>query len=112
MTDPRKADVPDELIRALRSAPLIKEHQVEEHARRHRIGFAGRWTYDFNDNPTFAELTVLAFLSHGLTVPMIADTLEISIHTVKSEVRSARYRLKAKNTTHAVAIAVRRGLIH
>jgi len=110
MTDPRKADVPDELIRALRSAPLIKEHQVEEHARRHRIGFAGRWTYDFNDNPTFAELTVLAFLSHGLTVPMIADTLEI--HTVKSEVRSARYRLKAKNTTHAVAIAVRRGLIH
>ena len=76
------------------------------------IGFGGRHTRAFNYKPTFAELSVLAFLSHGLTVPMIADTLEIKADTVREHARIARYRLGAKNTTHAVALAIRQGLIH
>jgi DNA-binding CsgD family transcriptional regulator len=108
---PRRDDVPDALIRALHAAPHVPEGMIEEAAVHLRVGPGGRRTRELDDNPTFAELTVLGFLSHGMTLQMIADTLDLSRHTVYSQSRSARYRLKAKNTPHAVAIAIRRGLI-
>lgn len=61
--------------------------------------------------PTPAERRVLLCLSHGMTTAMCADVLGVSPETVKAHTRSVRYRLAAKDTTHAVALAIRAGII-
>ena len=61
--------------------------------------------------PTRAELRVLECMSHGMTTPMAADALGLSVETVKTHLRAARLRLAAKNTAHAVALVIRMGLI-
>lgn len=61
--------------------------------------------------PPDAELRALLCASHGLTRMMIADVLGVSPDTVKTQLQRARQRLAAKNTTHAVALAIRAGLI-
>lgn len=58
-----------------------------------------------------AELRVVECLSHGLTTDMAAEVLGISHHTVRSHLSVVRAKLAAKNQAHAVAIALRQGLI-
>lgn len=60
---------------------------------------------------TDAELQVLRCLSHGMTVSMAADALSLSFETVRRRLRRIRYLLEAKTATHAVALAIRQGLI-
>jgi len=60
---------------------------------------------------TEAELAALSCVSHGLTAEMAAEVLGKSHYTVKKQLRSARSKLAAKNTSHAVAIAFREHLI-
>lgn len=60
---------------------------------------------------TVRELDVLRCYSRGLTADMVAETLGITIQTVKAHTRSARPKLAAKNTMHACCEAIRRGLI-
>ena len=57
------------------------------------------------------ELEVLVGLSRGLGRQGTADLLGVSPETVKAQSVTARRALRAKNTTHAVAEALRRGLI-
>jgi DNA-binding NarL/FixJ family response regulator len=54
---------------------------------------------------------LLRLYSHGLTLPMVADERGVSCETVKSQTKLIRLKLAAKNTTHAVALAIRAGLI-
>lgn len=54
---------------------------------------------------------VLSWASEGFTVDEIADRLAISRNTADTHLRSARERLGAANTVHAVAEAFRHGLI-
>lgn len=61
--------------------------------------------------PSPAELRVLQCLSHGMTRQMAADSLFLSVETVKTHTQNARRALAAKNTLHAVAIALRLGMI-
>ena len=61
--------------------------------------------------PTGAELAALNCVSHGLTASMAAEVLGVSPYTVQRQLKSARRKLAAKNTTHAVALAVRANLI-
>jgi DNA-binding CsgD family transcriptional regulator len=63
------------------------------------------------ETPTTSELMLLRYLSRGLTLPMIADAMGVSVESVKTGLKRARQRLRAKNSTHAVAEAIRRGLI-
>ena len=70
-----------------------------------RCGNRGR------EEPSATELRTLEAISHGLTYDMAAQVLGCPVETVKSRLKAARYKLGAKNTVHAVAIAVRRGLI-
>jgi len=104
-------DAPDRLHEALRRAPHIPEHEIDAFVR------AGGSVPMRRDSRlpaaelTPRELEVLGALSHGLEYKMAAETLGLSLHTVKERARSARYRLRAKNTLHAVAIALRRGLL-
>lgn len=58
-----------------------------------------------------AEIEVLNAISHGLTTDMVAELLVKEASTVKSQLKSARMKLCAKNTTHAVAMGLRQGLI-
>lgn len=57
------------------------------------------------------ELDVLGLLARGLTTGETAGLLGISACTVKDHSKSARLKLGARNTAHAVAIALRAGMI-
>ncbi len=57
------------------------------------------------------ELETLTLLAIGYNRAQVAQTLSISEHTLRVYVESARFKLSALNTTHAVATALNRGLI-
>ncbi|MFQ5437551.1 MAG: autoinducer binding domain-containing protein [Paracoccaceae bacterium] len=57
------------------------------------------------------ELDVLTLLGLGKSRAHAADSLSISEHTLRVYIESARFKLGAANTTHAVALAMARGKI-
>ena len=57
------------------------------------------------------EVDAVTLLAMGYNRAQVAQTLTISEHTVRVYVESARFKLGAMNTTHAVARAISRGLI-
>ena len=57
------------------------------------------------------EVDAMTFLAMGYSRAQVADTLSISEHTLRVYIESARFKLGAMNTTHAVARAMSRGLI-
>lgn len=75
----------------------------------------------FPDAPAFAEelaeplsareLEVLELLAEGLSNKLIAHSLNISEHTVKTHVASIFAKLGASSRTEAVSQAIRRGLV-
>ncbi len=93
-------DWPTRLLRNIGRAQLVTEDQLRP----------GRVTLTACD-PTPAELRTLAGLSYGLTVAMVADVYGLSYDTTRQHLRSCRFKLAAKNSTHAVALALRQGLI-
>ena len=58
-----------------------------------------------------AELDSLELAANGLTMAQSAARLKITPDTHKERLDRARERLGARNTTHAVALAVHDGLI-
>jgi DNA-binding NarL/FixJ family response regulator len=57
------------------------------------------------------QTTVLALLANGYGNAAIARRLGCSEHTVKNVVYELMGRLQARNRAHAVALAVRAGLV-
>jgi DNA-binding CsgD family transcriptional regulator len=57
------------------------------------------------------EVDALTLLAMGLSRAQAADSLSISEHTLRVYIESARYKLGATNTTHAVAKALLGGHI-
>lgn len=57
------------------------------------------------------EIDAMTLLAMGYSRAQVADTLAISEHTLRVYIESARFKLGAHNTTHAVARALSRGLI-
>ncbi len=57
------------------------------------------------------EVDALTLLAIGYSRAQVANTLAISEHTLRVYIESARFKLGALNTTHAVARALSRGLI-
>ena len=53
----------------------------------------------------------MTLLAVGYSRAQVADTLSISEHTLRVYIESARFKLGALNTTHAVARALSRGQI-
>ena len=53
----------------------------------------------------------LALARDGLTMNTIAERMGVSAETVRKHLYRARIALRARNTTHAVAIALREKLI-
>ena len=57
------------------------------------------------------EIEAMTLLAIGYSRAQAAETLSISEHTLRVYVESARFKLGALNTTHAVARAISRGLV-
>lgn len=57
------------------------------------------------------EIDALTMLAMGLNRSKAAESLDISEHTLRAYVESARFKLGATNTTHAVARAVAHGFV-
>lgn len=57
------------------------------------------------------ETDVLTLLATGLSRAQAADSLSISEHTLRVYIESARFKLGAQNTVHAVARALTLGLL-
>jgi len=57
------------------------------------------------------ELEILELLSYGFENLQIADTLMISIHTVKAQISGILKKLNSRNRTEAVSVALRNKII-
>ncbi len=57
------------------------------------------------------EIEVLRQLASGNSNKMIADNLRLSEETIKAHMRSILSKLSANDRTHALAIALKRGII-
>lgn len=57
------------------------------------------------------EVDAITLLALGYNRAQVADSLSISENTLRVYIQSARFKLGALNTTHAVARAMSRGLI-
>jgi DNA-binding CsgD family transcriptional regulator len=60
---------------------------------------------------THGETRALAYAAAGYTTPQAARLLGLGDETLKTQLKAAREKLGARNTTHAVAIAIRGGAI-
>jgi DNA-binding CsgD family transcriptional regulator len=97
-----RADVPPKLLEALRRAPLVPESMIDRvSASDLRRG----------ERLSSRERDVLLLLSHGCTLAQAADALGIGYETARSHRQRARFKLRAKNVTHTVALALRLGAI-
>ena len=57
------------------------------------------------------EVRALEAAAAGLQLPAAAAHLGLSTHTIRFQLKTARWKLLARNTTHAVALAIRAGTI-
>ena len=64
-----------------------------------------------DDALTSREIDVLRLIAHGNANKLIADRLSISEETVKGHVKNILSKLDASDRTHAVTVALRRGII-
>lgn len=95
----RDNPIPKRLIDNLADAALVEEREI--------TGAIRRWRSPLTER----ELEVLRYLSRGLTRRMVAELLFIEEQTVMNHVKNARFKLKAKNITHACCEAIRQGVI-
>lgn len=93
-------EIPLRLIRDIGAAPIVPEWEIDMYAKTH-----GRLL------PTQGELDVLRCWAVGLTNEMTAETLGLSYETVRNYGRQAKFTLRGKTRAHAVANAIRQGLI-
>lgn len=87
----------------------------ETHARCHTVfaGVARNRTLDCEAGPTMSkrEIECLRLTANGLTSEDIAAALGLSVHTANQYLTNSTHKLNAVNRIHAVAKALRSGLI-
>ena len=109
-------------MRAGASAYILKSMPLEEllgviravHTGRRHIppDVAARLAeHKGDDDLTIRELEVLRLVREGLRNKQIADQLTISENTVNFHIKNLIDKLRANDRTHAVTIALRRGLL-
>jgi DNA-binding NarL/FixJ family response regulator len=94
----------DDLLNVIRAVHSGKKHFPAEVAMR----LAG---YFADDELTRREIQVLELIRDGNRNKQIADQLSISETTVNFHIRNLVEKLQARDRTHAVVVAVRRGLL-
>jgi DNA-binding NarL/FixJ family response regulator len=94
----------DDLLNVIRAVHSGKKHFPPDVAMR----LAG---YFADDELTRREIQVLELIRDGNRNRQIADQLSISETTVNFHIRNLVDKLQAKDRTHAVIVALRRGLL-
>lgn len=102
------SDWPNRLLSDLNAAPLVSEEWLSRTRTPRTIAGA---VQQYGDTLTPRQLDVIRCHAHGLDGPMTAEALGVTLATVESHLKLVRYKLRAKNTTHAVAQAIRSGLV-
>jgi DNA-binding NarL/FixJ family response regulator len=99
-----KSTPKDELLAVIRSVHTGKRHVPMEVAARvaEHLG---------DDDLTSRELEVLRLVRDGYRSKQIANQLAIAETTVKFHIKNLVDKLRANDRTHAVTIALRRGLL-
>jgi DNA-binding NarL/FixJ family response regulator len=94
----------DEVLSVIRSVHAGRRHVSPEVAARlaEHLG---------DDDLTARELGVLRLIRDGYRNKQIADQLSISENTVNFHIKNLVDKLQANDRTHAVMIALRRGLL-
>jgi DNA-binding CsgD family transcriptional regulator len=64
-----------------------------------------------SEEVTPRQRELLAIYGNGFTLHEIADKIHLSYHTVRNTLDEAKERIGAKSLPHAVAIAIRDGII-
>ena len=100
-----KSTPPDELVEVIRQVGGGKKHIPPRIAAR----LAEHWA---DEDLTTREIEILKSVAEGTRNRDIAERFFISEDTVKAHVRHIMEKLGAADRTQAVAIAVRRGIIH
>lgn len=96
--DPRPAEEKwGRLLNALQAAPEVAERDIDVAAGEMPLSIIERRT--------------LYLLSLGFVTKQIAVFDGVSVEAIKERLRSIRRKLGAENTTHAVAIAIRREML-
>jgi len=103
----RSRPIPERLLQALAQAPLLSEADPALCVT-HPGGLVDRRRTRLLSK---SERIALFLASHGIGVQRSADLLGKGYTTVQRQRRTARIVLNAKNTTHAVAVAIRTGQI-
>ncbi len=106
----------DELLTAIRVvaagdallAPSVTRRLISHFANRDRRSSARSRTMDLL---TDREREVLVLVAHGLTNSEIADSLSVSLPTVKTHVSRILTKLEARDRTQLVVIAYESGLV-
>lgn len=96
---------PKELVEVIRQVYAGKK-QVPGEVAAHLVEYVG------DDWLTEREVSVLRYIAGGNRNRDIAERLFITEDTVKVHIKHIRDKLGASDRTQAVAIAVRRGIIH
>jgi|SRR5581483_902206 len=99
-----KTSTSDEIIQALRGA-LCGRTILASDVREDLRDWKGAETL------TAREVSVLRLVAEGKQNRLIGAELNISEHTVKSRIKSILSKLVARDRTHAVTIATRRGFL-
>jgi len=99
-----KSMAKDDLLAVIRSVHAGRRHVPAEVAARlaEHLG---------EDDLTVRELEVLRLIRDGYRNKQIADQLAIAETTVNFHIKNLVAKLQAKDRTHAVTIALRRGLL-
>ena len=97
-------------------AAFIEEHRrtlvlVAHYFNEKALELEPKRAPEANQSLSPREVDAMTLLAMGYSRAQVADTLSISEHTLRVYIESARFKLGALNTTHAVARALTRGLI-
>jgi DNA-binding CsgD family transcriptional regulator len=94
-----ESDWPSRVLAAIAAAPLVDEAEILSGAH---------WG---TSELTPRELGALRLAAHGMGMKESAALLDSTVAAVFSLLRQVRRKLRAKNTTHAVALAIWDGLL-
>lgn len=61
---------------------------------------------------TAREQQVLEFIANGLSAKEVAQEIDIAPRTVERHIENVRLKIRARNRTHMVTLAMELGLLH
>jgi DNA-binding NarL/FixJ family response regulator len=100
-----KTSTSSEIVAALRGALCGRKNVLGSEIARDLSAYRG------TEALTEREVSVLRLVAIGKQNRTIGETLNVSVQTIKTRMRNILAKLDARDRTHAVTIAMRRGFI-